>query len=166
MQVSIFYLFKKGGASLEEKAKNKILIVEPNKEPYTKSVQDIEQALIEIIGELAYFTLKSRIDLVYNAEGKINNLPFNRVMEDDVLCGTFAIVGHFGDEWCSLTSKQIRFYKKQFQKRKDEGLIEFLNLSLKSSSELLNFRLRGVGRLKNFIVSDRKFNKYYKKYYK
>lgn len=166
MQVPIFYLFKKGGASLEEKRKSKLLIVEPNKEPYTKSVQDIEQALIEIIGELAYFTLKGKIDLVYNAEGKINNLPFNRVMEDDVLCGTFAIVGHFGDEWCSLTSKQIRFYKKQFQKRKDEGVIEFLNMSLKSSSELLNFRLRGVGRLKNFIVSDRKFNKYYKKYYK
>lgn len=146
--------------------KRKILIVEPNKEPYTKSVQDIEQALIEIIGELAYFTLKSKIDLVYNAEGKINNLPFNRVIADDVLCGTFAIVGHFGDDWCSLTSKQIRFYKKQFQTRKDEGVIEFLNMSLKSSSELLNFRLRGVGRLKNIIVSDRKFSKYYKKYYK
>lgn len=151
---------------MEEKAKNKILIVEPNKEPYTKSVQDIEKALVEIVGELAYFTLKGKIDLVYNAEGKLNNLPFNRVIEDDVICGTFAIIGHLGDDWCSLTSKQIRFYKKQFQKRKDEGVIEFLNMSLKSSSELLNFRLRGVGRLKNFIVSDRKFNKYYKKYYK
>lgn len=151
---------------MEEKAKNKILIIEPNKEPYTKSVQDIEKALVEIVGELAYFTLKGKIDLVYNEEGKLNNLPFNRVIEDDVICGTFAIIGHLGDDWCSLTSKQIRFYKKQFQKRKDEGVIEFLNMSLKSSSELLNFRLRGVGRLKNFIVSDRKFNKYYKKYYK
>lgn len=151
---------------MEEKAKNKILIVEPNKEPYTKSVQDIEKALVEIVGELAYFTLKGKIDLVYNAEGKLNNLPFNRVIEDDVICGTFAIIGHLGDDWCSLTSKQIRFYKKQFQKRKDEGLIQFLNMSLKCSSELLSFRLRGVGKLKNIIVSDRKFSKYYKKYYK
>ena len=45
---------------MEEKAKNKILIVEPNKEPYTKSVQDIEKALVEIVGELAYFTLKAK----------------------------------------------------------------------------------------------------------
>ena len=33
----------------EEKTKSKILIVEPSKEPYTKSVQDIEQALIEML---------------------------------------------------------------------------------------------------------------------
>lgn len=150
----------------EEKTKSKILIVEPSKEPYTKTVQDIEQALIEIVGELAYFTLKGRIDLVYNAEGKLNNLPFNRVIEDDVICGTFAIVGHFGDDWCSLTSKQIRFYKKLFQKRKDEGLIQFLNQEMKYSSNLLRCRLKGIGKLKNIIVSDRKFGKYYKKYYK
>jgi len=150
---------------LKEKTKSKILIVEPSKEPYTKTVHDIEQELIETVGEeLDYFTLKSNIDLVYNAEGKINNLPFNRVIEDDVLCGTFAIVGLFQDDWRSLTSKQIRFYKKLFQIRHDEGLIQFLNQELKYSSNLLRCRLKGVGKLKNIIVTDREFSKYLKKY--
>lgn len=145
--------------------RNKILVVEPSKEPYTKTVHDIEQALIETVGEeLDYFTLKNNIDLVYNAEGKINNLPFNRVIEDDVICGTFAIVGLFQDDWCSLTSKQIRFYKKLFQIRHDEGLIQFLNQELKYSSNLLKCRLKGVGKLKNIIVTDREFSKYLKKY--
>lgn len=41
MQVPIFYLFKKI-RRCKFGRKNKILIVEPSKEPYTKTVYDIE----------------------------------------------------------------------------------------------------------------------------
>ena len=128
--------------------KNKILVVEPNKEPFVKTVQDIEKSIIEIVGtDLTYLRLSKKIDIVYNDEGKLNDLPFNRVIKDDVLCGTFVIVAHHKDKWISLTNKQIRFCKKKFQVRFDKPLIEFLSSELKHSSNLLKCNLKGIEKL-------------------
>ena len=77
---------------------NKILVVEPNKEPHTKTVADIETAVINIVGnELAYIPITKHIDIVYNDLGKTNNLQANRVITDDILCGTFVIVANYKD---------------------------------------------------------------------
>ena len=90
----------------------KILVIEPNKEPYIKKVNNIDNALIEILGDnLEYIKLKKHIDLVYDDEAKINDLDFNRVIKNDVVCGTFVIVAQYQDKWSSLSSKQIRYYK-------------------------------------------------------
>ena len=71
----------------------KILIIEPDKEPYIKTTNNINNTLIDIIGDnLKYIKLKNNIDLVYDDEAKLNNLDFNRIIKDDVICGTFAIV--------------------------------------------------------------------------
>lgn len=141
-------------------SKNKILIVEPNKEAYTKAVNNIENELVKIVGEeLKYFKLKHNIDLIYNDEGKINNLPFNRVLKDDVICGSFVLVGQYHDKWVSLTSKQIRFYKKKFQLRHDEGILQFMKENIKHSSNLLNCRLVGIEKLNKIIVTDKETKK-------
>lgn len=135
-------------------------MVEPNKESFAKTVQDIEKSIIEIVGEeLTYIRLAKRIDIVYNDDGKLEDLPFNRVIKDDILCGTFVIVAHHKDDWISLTNKQIRFYKKKFQVRFDKPLIEFLSKELKQSSNLLKCNLKGVEKLNKMIVSDRKMKK-------
>lgn len=138
--------------------KFKILVIEPRKEPSIKTVNNIENALVKIIGDnLKNIRLKNNIDLVYNDEGKINNLDFNRIITDDVLCGTFAIVGQYKDEWVSLTSKQIRFYKKRFQLKHDEPLLQFMRDNIKQSSDLLTFNLKGIEKFNKIVISDKKF---------
>lgn len=146
---------------------NKILVVKPNKEPYTKAVVDIETAVINIVGnELAYIPIKKHIDIVYNDLGKMNNLLPNRVITDDILCGTFAIVAHHKDTWGSLKSKQIRKYKKMFKLKNNKGIIEFCNMFIKNSRDLVKMNLKGVHKLKSFLVTDKEFKKMYEKIYK
>lgn len=143
-------------------SKNKILVVEPNKEPYIKTVQDIDKELINIIGDnLKYIKFKNNTNLVFDDEGKINDLEFNRIIKNDVICGTFIIVGEDRkkDEWVSLTSKQIRYYKKRFQLRYDKELIQFMKENIKQSSDLLTSDLKGIEKLNKIIVSDRKVKK-------
>ena len=133
----------------------KILIIEPDKEPYIKTTNNINNTLIDIIGDnLKYIKLKNNIDLVYDDEAKLNNLDFNRIIKDDVICGTFAIVSQYQDRWSSLSSKQIRYYKKRFQLRHDEGLPQFMRENIKHSSNLLSLRLDGIEKLNKII--DRK----------
>ena len=103
--------------------------------------------------------MSKKIDIDYNDDGKLNDLPFNRAIKDDVLCGKFVIVAHHKDKWISLTNKQIRFCKKKFQVRFDKPLIEFLSSELKHSSNLLNCNLKGIEKLNKMIVSDKKMKK-------
>ncbi len=134
----------------------KILIIEPDKEPYIKTTNNINNTLIDIIGDnLKYIKLKNNIDLVYDDEAKLNNLDFNRIIKDDVICGTFAIVSQYQDRWSSLSSKQIRYYKKRFQLRHDEGLPQFMRENIKHSSNLLSLRLDGIEKLNKIIVTDK-----------
>ncbi len=139
----------------------KILVIEPNKEPYIKKVNNIDNALIEILGDnLEYIKLKKHIDLVYDDEAKINDLDFNRVIKNDVVCGTFVIVAQYQDKWSSLSSKQIRYCKKRFQLKHYEGLLQFMRENIKHSSNLLNLRLDGIEKLNKIIVIDRKWKKW------
>lgn len=143
-------------------SKNKILVIEPNKEPYIKTVQDIDEELINIIGDnLKYIKSKNNTNLVFDDEGKINDLEFNRIIKNDVICGTFVMVGEDRkkDEWTSLTSKQIRYLKKRFQMRHDKALIQFMKEHIKQSSNLLKSNLKGIEKLNKMIVSDRKAKK-------
>ncbi len=140
----------------------KILVIEPNKEPYTKKVNNIDKALIEILGDnLKYIKLKKHIDLVYDDESKLNNLDFNRIIKDNVICGIFAIIAQYQDEWNSLSSKQIRYYKKRFQLRHCRGLLQFMKENIKHSSNLLNLRLDGIEKLNKIIVTDKEMKKLY-----
>ena len=104
---------------------------------------------------MKYIKLKNNIDLVYDDEAKLNNLDFNRIIKDDVICGTFAIVSQYQDRWSSLSSKQIRYYKKRFQLRHDEGLPQFMRENIKHSSNLLSLRLDGIEKLNKIIVTDK-----------
>lgn len=142
-------------------SKFKILVIEPNKEPYIKTTSNVDKTLIELLGDnLKSIQLKKHIDLVYDDEAKLNNLAFNRIIKDDVICGTFAVVGQYKDEWTFLTSKQIRYYKKKYQLRHYAGLIQFMNENIKCSSDLLNQNLQGIEKLNKIIVTDRKWKKW------
>lgn len=140
--------------------KIRILVVEPNKEPYQLKIEHQLENLQQIVGGLIEFVeLEHNVDLICNEEGKLNNLKFNRVLTNDVICGTFFIAGHHKGETISLSKKQIKKYKKIFKLRNDKGVIEFLNQEFNYSSELLNLNLRGVGGLKKIIIPEEEYQK-------
>ncbi len=71
-----------------------VVVVEPNELPYIKKVQNELDPMKEIVGGwLETCFLGSDIVLVCNEEGKLMNLPPNRVVSNDVIVGTFFICG-------------------------------------------------------------------------
>jgi len=75
-----------------------VVIVEPNKKPYKKTIPNTLEAMKEIVG--GYIEVipcgvtdkKQQIILTLNEEGKLLGLPVNRkIMGKDILVGTFFI---------------------------------------------------------------------------
>lgn len=130
----------------------KILVIEPKKEPVVKIIADEEKDILKIIGqEIGYIELEENVDLIYNDNAKIDNLDFNRVIKDDIICGTFVIAGNKNDDWCSLEDSKIQKYKKIFALKNDIGIIEFFRDVVKESSKLLDLNLKNVERWRKNI---------------
>ena len=127
--------------------KIRILVVEPNKEPYKKKIPHTLEDMQRVVGGLIEFVeLEYNVDLICNEEGKIYNLPMNRAIQNDIVTGTFFIAGQHNGETISLSKKQIKRYKDIFKLNRDTDLIDMLNKEVKNSSNLLNLNLINVGR--------------------
>lgn len=140
--------------------KIKILVVEPNKEPYTLEINNTLENLQNIVGsDIENKKLEPNVNLLCNEYGKIKDLAFNRIITNDVICGTFLIVSQCSEEFASLTKKQIQKYTKEFKLENDKGVIEFLKLEVKHSSKLLNLNLKGIEGLKKVLISEEEYQK-------
>ena len=95
----------------------KILIVEPNKEPYEALLDNKLEAMQKIVGgNIEVVNLDQNTALVCNEEGKLDGLEGNRRVAHDVIAGTFFIVGDNNEgEFISLTDEQISNYHKRFK---------------------------------------------------
>ena len=95
----------------------KILIVEPNKEPYESLLENKLEAMQKIVGgNIEVVNLDQNTALVCNEEGKLDGLEGNRRVDHDVIAGTFFIVGDNNEgEFISLTDEQICNYHKRFK---------------------------------------------------
>lgn len=128
--------------------KIKVLIVEPTLDPCVKEVENTLEKKQKIVGGLIEFVeLENDIDLIFNEEGKMYNLPMNRIIKNDVVCGTFIIAGQKNGKTVSLTDSQIRKYKSYFKLRKHTIPITLLKNKYKQSSELLDYDLSGIEKL-------------------
>lgn len=133
-------------------SKIRVLIVEPNKEPYQKRINHTLEDMQNVVGGLLeYIELEHNVDLIYNEEGKIYNLQMNRAIQNDIIAGTFFIAGQHKGETISLSKKQIKKYKKIFRLEQDKALIELLRETVKESSNLLNLRLINVGKWRGVL---------------
>ena len=140
--------------------KIRVLIVEPNKEPYQARIKKGLEEKQKIVGGLIEFVeLEHNVDLICNEEGKILNLEMNRVIENDIICGTFIIAGQHEGETISLSRKQIKKYKRVFKLKTDKAIIKFLGQEEINSVDLLEFNLIGVEKLKGFLVLDEEIEK-------
>lgn len=132
----------------EKEKKIRVLIVEPRKEPYVKEIEDTLEEKQKIVGGLIDFIeLEDDVDLIFNEESKINNLEMNRIIKNDIVCGTFIICGQRNGESISLTDEQIKKYKKYFSLKFHSVVIELLKRQYRNSENLLNYDLRGIEKL-------------------
>lgn len=101
-----------------------VLIVEPHRRPYgaticpkLHSIQDIVGGCIQVVQD---GLLKDDAVIVCNENGKLVGLPANRALRDgrskvqDVIHGTFMVVGTAGEDFTSLTPRQFADWTDRF----------------------------------------------------
>jgi len=101
-----------------------ILVVEPERRPKVREIDDSLKAMQEIVGGLIQpiYPFDEPVALVCNDEGKLMNLPANRGLKDkngqiyDIVFGTFFLCGAppDSDHFTSLTPEQTARYQEQF----------------------------------------------------
>ena len=101
----------------------RVLVVEPERRPKVREIDDSLKAMQEIVGGyIQPIYLDDSVALVCNDEGKVMNLPLNRGLRDkngqiyDIVSGTFFLCGApaDSDHFTSLTPEQIEQYRKRF----------------------------------------------------
>lgn len=88
----------------------RVMVVEPDKEPYEKQLADCLEAMQKTVGGYIEVTRDSLLPgmlLVVNEEGKCRNLTMNRCTGTDIIFGTFFVCADGGDDFTSLTDEQV-----------------------------------------------------------
>lgn len=97
-----------------------VLILEPNKQPYTKTIANDLKSCQEIVGGyIEAVTLKDGSIMIVNEDGKIMGLPFcrdlNVIGHNDFIVGNaFICNGNDEGDFTSLEESQIELYTKIF----------------------------------------------------
>ena len=99
----------------------KVLMVEPEKEPYEKEISELAD-MQDLVGGLIQpiYPFAESACLVCNDTGKMMNLPMNRALYDengrlyDIVCGNFFICGLGEEDFVSLPPDLMEKYKEQF----------------------------------------------------
>ena len=101
-----------------------VLVVEPEKKPYIKSIPSGLVSLQKEVGgyiQAVYPWGDTPCCSVCDEEGKLKNKQYNRVLRDedgyvyDAVAGTFLVVGLGEDNFISLESKYIKRYSELFE---------------------------------------------------
>lgn len=100
--------------------KIKVLVVEPHAKPYVAILDnDLESLQAMVGGSIELVSLSDSAELICNEEGKIYDLPANRVVGHDVIAGRFIIVGcDESEHFISLSDNEIQDYSEQFKEPK------------------------------------------------
>ena len=100
----------------EEKPFLLILKVEPGENPHEKEIKnDLHSVQAEVGGLFQPVCIGNGIVLCCNEEGKLNGMPPNRWLGDDIICGPFFLVGDNGQgDFVSLTGEQIAICQERF----------------------------------------------------
>lgn len=106
-----------------QKSKLKVLLVEPDKEPYVKFIEPGYKSLqAEVDGTIqGVYPFADPVGLICNDDGKWMGLPLNRALHDDegkvydIVAGTFVIAGLTDEDYCSLDDDMIEKYTHMFK---------------------------------------------------
>lgn len=101
-----------------------VLVMEPEKAPYTKEIDPgLESLQREIGGDIqAIYPFPEPVAIVCNESGKLDSLPLNRSLRDedgkpyDIIAGTFLVVGLGDEDFASLSPELIQQFIQCFRK--------------------------------------------------
>lgn len=104
----------------------KILVIEPNKAPYEKTIKNSISEIYEIV----YFPfeileIEKGIFLISSLaakEIKDNIFKANRIYKDKIIYSNFAIVGKKNSDFTSLNKEQVKKYIDVFSLENDKKL--------------------------------------------
>lgn len=103
------------------KTEFRVLIVEPQKPPYTVEMElDLDVLQTMVGGSIQFAPLDRNTSLYCNAEGKLRGLPGNHRLDNgDIVTGTFVIFYDDGTGVkASLTNEQVEKYMRRFKEPK------------------------------------------------
>ena len=101
----------------------KVLVVEPEKEPYVKEISSGLSSLQKEVGGFieAVYPFEDPVAIICNEEGKLEGLPLNRALRDedghvyDIIAGTFLIAALSEDNFCSLDDAQLEKFSAMYK---------------------------------------------------
>lgn len=94
----------------------RILYVEPMKKPYVAEIsKDYRMQQQAVKGLIEYIYNDDKTIFVVNDEHKINGMQGNRRIQNDVIAGPFFVAGDTGEDLCSLTDEQVKYYELRFK---------------------------------------------------
>lgn len=108
----------------------RVIKVSPMRTPevvtLTNELRELQKAVsieASYVGYIECLYMEDGVDLLLNEEGKLINLPLNRIVDSDIICGTFYVVGvdEESGEFCSLNEQQIEKYTKRFARLEHFG---------------------------------------------
>ena len=95
----------------------RVILVEPGKRARPAEIEEGLQAMQELVGGTlqALYPWRDKAAIVCNDEGRLIQLPLNRVVAGcGVIAGTFFVCGIHGKDFCSLTERQMEAYRQMF----------------------------------------------------
>lgn len=100
-----------------------VLMVEPEKAPYPKTISSgLESLQREVGGDIqAVYPYEEPVALICNENGKLEGLPLNRALRDedghiyDVVAGKFMIAGLGEEDFASLDENLIQKFSEKFR---------------------------------------------------
>ena len=108
-----------------------VLVVEPEKKPYIKEIDNtLESLQREVGGDIqAVYPWEAPCGLVCCETAKFEGMPLNRALRDengevyDIIAGTFLIVGLTENDFGSLSEEYIQQFSELF--RSPEAFINY-----------------------------------------
>ncbi len=100
-----------------------VLVVEPERRPYTKVIDNTLESLQREVGGYiqAIYPFEDEVAIICDEEAKLSSKPLNRSLRDDtseiydIIAGTFLVVGLTEDNFGSLSGVQLKKYSRYFE---------------------------------------------------
>ena len=100
----------------------KVLVIEPEKNPAVREIEDSLESLQGIVGGYieCIYPFEDEVGIICNEEGKLNGLPLNRALRSasgeiyDIISGTFIVAGLAEEDFGSLSDDLLRKYAARF----------------------------------------------------
>lgn len=114
---------KSQGAGRKGRGRITVVVVEPGKEPYTKTIgRGLKPLQNEVAGHIeVIYPFNDPAAIILNNDGKYQGLARNRGLYDgkgelcDVIAGTFLVIGVKGEDFVSLSEALAAQYMEKYK---------------------------------------------------